>query len=144
MHVTEGSSSIQRVRMAGHASRRRERRQRMEEDGVVPRHRGARGRRADIEHQPEQHEQEYDEIDVQQLEEEELDEELEAMKEDMEDAKPQRRRTRKKRVVDPEPLDDYPGGPHDTSLLWRCHVHVARKASEGEIFINVKLALICC
>ena len=97
-----------------------------------------------ISHQPEQHEQEYDEIDVQQLEEEELDEELEAMKEDMEDAKPQRRRTRKKRVVDPEPLDDYPGGPHDTSLLWRCHVHVARKASEGEIFINVKLALICC
>jgi len=35
----------------------------------------------------------------------------------MEDAEPQRRRTRKKRVVDPEPLDDYSGGPHETNLL---------------------------
>jgi len=39
------------------------------------------------------------------------------MKDDMEDAGPQQRRTRKKRVVDPEPLDDCPSGPHDTSLL---------------------------
>jgi len=117
----------------------------MEEEGVVPpRHRGARGRRADVEHQPEQHEQEYDEMDVQQLEEDEFEEELHAMDDDMEDAHPQRRRTRKKRAVDPEPLDDYPGGPHDTSLLWRCHVHVARKASDGQIFINVELTLICC
>ena len=47
-------------------------------------------------------------------------------------------------VPDPEPLDDYPGGPHDTTLLWRYHVHVARKAFEDKVFINVKLPLICC
>ena len=116
----------------------------MEEDGVVPRRRGARGRCADVEHQPNQHEQEYDEMDVQQMEEQELEEELQAMHDDMEDAQPQRRWTRKWRVVDPDPLDDYTGGPHDTSLLWRYQVHVARKASEGEVFINVKLTLICC
>ena len=45
-------------------------------------------------------------------------------------------------MVDLEPLDDYPSGPHDTSLLWRYHVHVARKASDGEVFLNVKLTLI--
>nr|ABE87582.1 hypothetical protein MtrDRAFT_AC153123g30v2 [Medicago truncatula] len=50
-------SSTQRVRVAGHASLRRECLQRMEEDGVVPRHLGVRGRRADAEPQPE-HEQE--------------------------------------------------------------------------------------
>jgi len=119
----------------------RERTQRMEEEDVVPpRRRGARGRRADVEHQPEQHEQEYDEMDVHQMEEEEL----QAMDDDMEDAQSQRRRARKKRKVDPEPLDDYPGGPHDTSLLWRYHVHVARKVSDGEVFISVELTLICC
>jgi len=114
VRVTEGSSSTQCVREAGHASRKRECTQRMEEEGVVPpRHRGARGRRAYVEHQPEQHEKEYGEMDVQQLEEEEL----QAMDDDMEDAQPQRMRTRKKREVDSKPLDDYPDGPHDTSLL---------------------------
>ena len=77
---------------------------------------------------------------MQQLEEEEL----QAMDDDMEDVQPQRRRTRKKREVDPEPLDDYPGGPHDTSLLWRYRVHVARKVSDGQVFINVELTLIWC
>ena len=148
MHVIEGSSSTQRVRVAGHASRGKEHRQQMEEDGVVPMRRGARGNRTDVEphveHQSEQHEQEYDEMDVHQLEEETLEEELEAMEDDMEDTEPQKWQTRKKRVVDHEPLDDYPDGPHDTSLLWRYHVHLARKASEGEVFINVKLTLIFC
>jgi len=36
------------------------------------------------------------------------------------------------------------GGPHNTSLRWRYHVHVARKAADGVVFINVKLTLICC
>jgi len=36
VHVTEGSFCTQRVRVAGHASRRIEYHQRMEEDGVVP------------------------------------------------------------------------------------------------------------
>jgi len=45
-------------------------------------------------------------------------------------------------VVDPEPLDDYPGGPHDTGLLWRYHVHVARKAADVDVFINVKLTIL--
>lgn len=40
---------------------------------------------------------------------------------------------------DLEPLDDYPGGLHDITLLTRYHVHVAMKASEGEVHINVKL-----
>jgi len=66
------------------------------------------------------------------------------MDEDMEDAEPRRRRTKKMRVVDLDPLDDYAGGPHDICLLWRYHVHVARKASKGKVFINVKLTLICC
>ena len=53
MFVTEGTSSTERVREAGHASRRRERLQRMEDEGVVPpRRRGARGRLVDVEHQP--------------------------------------------------------------------------------------------
>ena len=121
----------------------------MEEEGVVPpRRQGARGRRADVdpdvEHQPKKHEQEYmeDVVDVQQMEEQELEEELQAMDEDMEDVEPQRRRTKKKKVVDPEPLDDYPSGPHNTSLMWRYHVHMARKAANDEVFINVKLTLI--
>jgi len=59
-----------------------------------------------------------DVVDVQLMEEEALEEELQAMDEDMEDAQSRRRRTKKK-VVDPDPFDDYPGGPHDTSLRWR-------------------------
>ena len=55
------------------------------------------------------------------------------MDEDMEDAEPQQRRKKKEKVVDPEPLDDYPGGPHQTDLLWRYHVHVARKAADGVV-----------
>lgn len=70
----------------------------------------------------------------QQIEEEEFQEEHEAMDGNMEDVQPHRRRTKKKRVVDPEPLDDYPGGPHNTSLLWRYHVHVARKVTDGVVF----------
>ena len=56
MHVTECSTSNTRhVCEAGHASHRRERLQRLEEEGVIPlRRRGARGRHADVEHQPEQ------------------------------------------------------------------------------------------
>ena len=43
------------------------------------------------------------------------------------------RRRKRKRVLVPdlEPLDDYPGGPHDTTMLTRYNVDVARKASEG-------------
>jgi len=63
------------------------------------------------------------------------------MDEEMEDTKPPRRRKKKEKVVDPEPLDDYPGGPHESGMLWKYHVHVARKAVDGEIFINVKLIL---
>ena len=134
-----------------HASRMRKCTQRMEEEDVVPRCRGGtKGRHADVEpnveHQPDQHEQEYmeDVVEVQHMEEQDLEEELQAMDEDMEDVQPQRRQRRKSRVVDPEPLDDYLGGPHDIGLLWRYHVHVAKKAADGEVFINVKLTLICC
>ena len=143
MHVTEGSSSnTRRVREAGLASRRKERLQRLEEECIVPlRRRGARGRCDDVEHQPEQ-ENMVDDVDVQQMEDHELVEELEAMEKEMEDVEPQRRRKKKKKVVDPEPFDDYPSGPHDTDLLWRYHMHVAMKAADGEVFINVKLTLL--
>jgi hypothetical protein len=147
VHVTVGSTcNTRRIREAGHASRMRERCQRLQEEGgVPPRHRGARRRRADVEpdveHQPEQQqymdmEQEQPDVELQHMEEQELEEELQA-DEEMEDVEPQQRR--KKKVVDPEPLDDYPGGPHETSLLWRYNVHVARKAANGEVFISVKL-----
>jgi len=83
-----------------------------------------------------------DDVDVQQMEEQELVEELEAMDEEVEDAEPRRRcKKKKKKVVDFEPLDDYLGSPHDIGMLWRCHVHVARKAADDEVFINVKLTL---
>jgi hypothetical protein len=49
------------------------------------------------------------------MEEQELEEELHGIDEEMEDVEPRRRR--KKVVVDPEPLHDYPGGPHQTDLL---------------------------
>jgi hypothetical protein len=49
------------------------------------------------------------------MEEQELEEELHGIDEEMEDAEPRRRR--KKVVVDPEPLHDYPSGPHQTDLL---------------------------
>jgi len=75
-----------------------------------------------------------DDVDVQQMEEHKLEEELHAMDEEMEDAEPRRGRKKKQMVVDLEPLDDYPGGPHDTGLLWRYHVHVARKVADGEVF----------
>jgi len=85
-----------------------------------------------------------DDVDVQQMEEQELVEELERMDEEMENAEPRRRRKKKEKVVDPEPLDDYPGGPHETGLLWKYHVHVARKAADSDVslqthFINVNL-----
>jgi hypothetical protein len=80
-------------------------------------------------------EQEQADVELQNMEEQEHEEELQGMDEEMEDAEPRRRR--KKKVVDPEPLDDYPSGPHETGLLWRYHVHVARKAADGVVFINV-------
>jgi len=95
VHVTEGSTSnTQRVREAVHASRRRERLQRLEEEGGVPlRRRGARGCRVDVEHHPEQQEymdlqQEQPDVELQHMEEQELEEELQAMDEEMEDAEP--------------------------------------------------------
>ena len=122
----------------------------MEGEGVVPpRCRGARARRADVdpdvEDQPEQQhympmEEEQTDVDLQHTEEQELEEELQGMDEDMEDVEPQQRRKKKEKVVDPEPLDDYPGGPHQTDLLWRYHVHVARKAADG-VVCTVKLTL---
>jgi hypothetical protein len=57
-------------------------------------------------------EQEQPDVELQHMEQLELEEELQAMDEEMEDAEPHRRR--KKTVVDPEPLDDYPGGQHET------------------------------
>jgi hypothetical protein len=56
------------------------------------------------------------------------------MDEEMEDAEPRRMGKKKEKVVDPS-------GPHEIGLLWKYHVHVARKAADGEIFINVKLTL---
>ena len=94
----------------------------MQEDGVVPRRRGARGRRADVEPQPE-HEQEFDDMDVQQQQqtEKEEEEELEVLEEDMEDGElQQRRRGKRPMVPDPEPLDDYPGGTYDIVVEVQC------------------------
>ncbi len=87
MHVTKTSSSTRRVREAGHASRRWERIQRLEEEGVVAtRRRGGRGRHANVEPQSKP---EHEAMDVQQQQlEEEFLQEHEAMEEDMEGAQP--------------------------------------------------------
>jgi len=85
--------------------------------------------------------QEQPDVELQHMEEQKLEEELQAMDEEMEDVEPQRRRKKKEKVLDPEPLDDYPGGSHKTDLLWKYHMHMARKAADGEVFINVKLTL---
>jgi hypothetical protein len=149
LNVTEGSTSdTRRVREAGHASHRRERSRRMQEEGGLrPRRRGGRGRHADVEpdveHQQymEQEQEQADaDVELQHMEEQELEEELQGMDQEMEDAEPQQRRKKKEKVVDPEPLQDYPGGPHQTDLLWRYHVHVARKAADG-VVCTVKLTL---
>jgi hypothetical protein len=70
--------------------------------------------------------------------EHQVEDDAEAMEEDVEDDAQQQRQRRGKRVMepDPEPLDDYPNGPHDTTLLTR-YLHVARKVSEGVVRINV-------
>jgi len=64
---------------------------------------------------------------------------VEAMDDDVKEDAQQRRRRRWNKVVepDPDPLDDYPGGPHDLTLLTRYHVHVARKAYGEVVRINV-------
>jgi hypothetical protein len=122
LNVAEGSTpNTRRIREAGQASCRRERRQRLEEEGgVPPRRRGARGRHddvePDVEHQPEQQEymdmeQEQPDVELQHMEEQELEEDLHAMDEEMEDAEPRQRWKKKEKVVDPEPQDDYPDGP---------------------------------
>ncbi|XP_024626843.1 protein MAIN-LIKE 1-like [Medicago truncatula] len=66
------------------------------------------------------------------MEEQKLEEELHSMNEEMDDAEPRQRRKKKEKVVDPEPQDDYPGSPHETCLLWKYHLHVAKKAGDGE------------
>jgi len=47
----------------------------------------------------------------------------------------QRQQRRRRRVLEPEPeqLDDYPGGPHDTTMLTRYRVYVAKMAADGEV-----------
>jgi len=67
-----------------------------------------------------------------------MEDDVEA-EEDVDDGQQQQRR--RKRVPEPEPesLEDYPGGPHDTTMLTRYHVHVAMKAFVGEVPINVIL-----
>ena len=101
------------------------------EDGVVqaPRRRVGRPRRAVVEDEPQpQADPDYEEMGV----EHQLEEDVEK------DAQQQRwRRGKKVAEPDPDPLDDYPGGPHDITMLMRYHVHVAKKASEGVVRINV-------
>ncbi|XP_013457777.2 uncharacterized protein [Medicago truncatula] len=141
--MEEGSTSnTRRVREAEHASRRRACSQR-HEGGVPSRRLGARGRHADVEpgveHQPEWQEymdlqQEQPDVGLQHMEDQELEEELHAMDEEMEDVEPRQRRKKKEKVVDPEPLNDYPGGPHETGLLWMAEIqrpHGEISAGEG-------------
>jgi len=97
-------------------------------------HRASRPRHAIADDEPRpQADPEYEQMDV----EHQVKDDAEAMEEDVDDGQT----LRGKRVVkpDPKPLDDYPGGPHNTTLLTRYHVHVAKKAFEGEVPINVIL-----
>jgi len=127
MHVT-GTDPVDRNKGdigAMHASARREREKRRETTareaakGVVHalRRRTGRPRRVDVEDEPQPHaDLDYEHMDV----EHQAEDDVEAMEEDVkEDAHKQRRRRRGKKVVEPNPesLDDYPGGPHDTTLL---------------------------
>ena len=67
------------------------------------------------------------------------DAEVEAEAEENVDVDDGQQQRRGKCVPEPQPLDHYPGGPHNTTLLTRYHVHVAKKAAEGEVPINVIL-----
>jgi len=123
-----------------HASVKREHRQKAEAKGVVqvPRHRGGRPRRAVADDEP--HHQDDPEYDRMNMDDAETMKGVGDVEEDVDDGQQQPRR-RAKRVPEPdlEPLDDYPGGPHNTTLLTRYHVRVARKVFEGEVPINVIL-----
>ena len=91
--------------------------------GVVqaPRRKSGRPRHAVDQNEPQpQADPEYKQMDV----DHQVEDDAEAMEEDMEDDSQQQRQWRRgKKVVEPdlEPLDDYPGGPHDTTLLTRYH-----------------------
>jgi hypothetical protein len=109
-------------------------------DGVVQAPRCSAGRPpcVVVEDEPQPHaDPYYEQMDV----EHQAEDDAEAIEEDVEeDVQQQQWRRRKgKKVVepDPDPLDDYPDGPHDITLLTRYHVHVARKTSEGVVRINV-------
>jgi hypothetical protein len=71
--------------------------------------------------------------------EHQVEDDVEAMEDDVDDGQQQRRRGKRVLEPGPEPLDDYPGVSYDTTLLTRYHVHMARKASEGVVRINVIL-----
>jgi len=85
---------------------------------------------------------EYDQMDMEHQVEDDVEIEedvgdVEAEEDvDVGDSQQQRRW---KCVPEAQPLDHYPGGPHNTTLLTRYHVHVAKKAAEGEVPINVIL-----
>jgi len=118
---------------------RRARRMAREAEGVVqaPRRRASRPRRAVVKDEPQpQAGLDYGEMDVKYH----AKDDAEAMEEDVkEDAQQQQRWRKGKKVVllDHDPLDDYPGVPYGLTQLTRYHVHVARKASEGVVSIDV-------
>jgi len=55
--------------------------------------------------------------------------------EEVGDDNDEQQQQRRKRVPEPEleELDDYSGGPHDTTVLTRYHVHMVRMAADGDV-----------
>jgi len=48
-----------------------------------------------------------------------------------------------------EELDDYPGGPHELTVLTKYHVHVARMAADGVVrhytyYCETLMIINCC
>ncbi|RHN67920.1 hypothetical protein MtrunA17_Chr3g0108021 [Medicago truncatula] len=133
MHVT-GMDHVDRRRgdnLAMQASVTRECRQKAK--GLVPRRRGGSARRANADDEPQhQAEPKYNQMDMDM--EHQVEDDVEAEEEMGDDDDDQQQQRQRKRVPEPEsePLDDYPGGRHDTTSLTRYHVQVARATTDGE------------
>jgi hypothetical protein len=121
--------------VAMHASVRRERLERLQTKGILSARRGGgRACRAGVDDEPEPEYEPQPQMDMVMEVEHQTEDDAEAEEEvDDDDDDEQQRRQRRVPEPESEQLDDYPGGPYDTTVLTRYHVHVAMMAADGEV-----------